>query len=129
MQLMLKIKITNRDELRMGSPYNICNIELPDLKFIDLPKAGWQDKYALSNDSKTLVLIKWNLEGNNPGFHFFIIDTITGAITRSERIAGLVNEIHITGNRIQYNKFLYDKSKPEAGSLCCNIDAEYVFRS
>jgi hypothetical protein len=68
-----EINIINPQEIRMGSPYNCCHIELVGNSKITLPKAGWQDKYAWSSDSKYLVLIKWNLEDNEPGFHLFLI--------------------------------------------------------
>ena len=66
-----QIKVTNVDEVRMGSPYNRCNIELVGFDKTKLPEGGWQDKYAWSDDSKTLVLIKWDFENNKPGFHLF----------------------------------------------------------
>ena len=123
------VNIINQGEIRMGSPYKNCEIELQDFDKIKLPaKSGWQDKYCWSDDSKKLVLIKWDFENNEPGFHFFIIDTATGNADESERIFGLVNDLVIHENKIRYNKFLLDRSKSRGGYLCCNTDEEYQFK-
>ena len=71
-----KIQFKNLEEIRMGSPYNGCDLELVGSNnHIRLPKATWQDKYAWSFDFKVLVLIEWQLEEHFTGFRFFIIDT------------------------------------------------------
>ena len=111
-------------EIRMGSPYKTCELKLTgtDLK---LPKNGWSDKFAWTKDSKVLALIQWDFENNEPGFQFYIIDTLTDKLTKSERIIGLVNSIKINNDKILYNKFLLDREKSENGKLCCNTDEEY----
>ena len=109
----------------MGSPYNYCHIELIDYRALEIPKGGWQDKYAWSSDYKKLVLIQWDFENGEPGFHFFIIDTEINQIKEGQRIPGLVNKIEIENEKIKINKYLYDKEKSEPGNLCCNIDEEY----
>jgi hypothetical protein len=122
-----QVKVTNVEEVRMGSPYNACNIELVGYDEIKLPSAGWQDKYAWADDFKQLVLIKWNFENNQPGFHLFVIDIESGQIKESSRLFGLPNNISFVGDKIKINKFLYDKEKSESGSLGCNIDEIFEF--
>jgi hypothetical protein len=122
-----KIKFLDTSEVRMGSPYNNCHIELigTDIK---LPKVGWQDKFAWTSDSKKLVLVKWNFDKNEPSFHFFIIDTQTGKSFESKRIFGLLDNLSIGNNIIKYRKFLYDKIKSIPGKeLCCHFEEEYEF--
>jgi hypothetical protein len=114
-------------EVRMGSPYNSCKIELLGQNKIHLPKARWQDKYAWTNDSKKLVLIKWDFENNEPGFHLFYIDIETGKTVESKKISGLPNTISIVDNKITVNKFLFDKTKSVPGNLCCNVNEEFEF--
>jgi hypothetical protein len=109
----------------MGSPYNCCEIKLVGYNKIVLPRLTWQDKYAWSNDSTKLVLIRWSMEDNEPAFRFFIINIETGSFKESHQIAGCVNSLSVGEDRILYNKFLYDKSKTTQGSLCCNVDEEY----
>ena len=120
-----KIKIINYGEIRMGSPYNGCEIHLVNYDKIKLPNATWQDIYAWSEDSKKLVLVQWNLEKNEPGFHFFIIHIESGEFTRSHRIFGCVNSLVVREDKIIYNKFIYDKAKSSSGQLCCEVDEEY----
>ena len=120
-----QIKIVDHGEVRMGSPYNSCEIQLIGSDKVQIPKHEWQDKYAWSDDSRKLVLIKWSFEKNEPGFQFFIIDTTTGATTESARIFGLPNSLAIKGTKIKYNKFLLDRGKSKPDKLCCNTDEEY----
>jgi len=121
------IRITNVDEVRMGSPYNHCDIELAGFDKVKLPKTGWQDKYAWSDDSKKLVLIKWDFENNFPGFHLFLIDIETGQTRESPRLFGLPKNISINGEKVKLNKFLYDKEKSKSGNWFCEIDEVFEF--
>ena len=106
-----EIRMTNIGEVRMGSPYNLCNIELIGGPKITLPQTGWQDIYAWTDDSKKLVLVKWNFENNDPGFHLFLVYEENGKTLESPRIFGLPESISIAGDTITYRKFLYDKTK------------------
>ncbi|MBL7725817.1 MAG: hypothetical protein JNK27_16885 [Chitinophagaceae bacterium] len=121
------IKFTNADEIRMGSPFNSCDIEIVGYDKIKLPKGNWQDKYAWTDDSKKLLLIKWNFENNEPGFHLFLIDIETGQKKESLRLVGLPTNISLIDDKIKISKFLYDKEKSVAGKLCCEIEEEFEF--
>lgn len=111
----------------MGSPYNSCEIEVIGADKIQLPKATWQDKLAWTDDSKTLVLVKWDLDGNNPVFQLVKVDTETGAIQESIKMLGSVNNLTVTGKTVRYNKFYYDKVKSKE-KLCCEVEENYVFK-
>lgn len=124
-----QIKITNVEEVRMGSPYNGCNIELINFNKVKLPIGGWQGKFAWTDNSKRLVLIRWNFEKNTPGFHLFLIDIETGQTKESPRLLGLPNSISFEGNKIKINKFLYDKEKSTLGNLCCIVVEAFEFDS
>jgi hypothetical protein len=122
-----QITIINPSEVRMGSPYNICEIELENFDKVKIPKGGWQDIYAWSSDSKRLVLVKWDFKDNIPGFHLVLIDTEIGNTHESQRFYGLPNSISIEENKVKLNKFLHDKQKSSMGKLCCNINEEFEF--
>ncbi len=122
-----EIKLIDIGEVRMGSPYNHCNIEFIGTDKIKIPKDWWQDKYAWTEDSKRLVLIRWDFEHNEPSFHLFLIDTENGKTLESPKIFGLPDNVFITGDTVFYKKFLYDKAKTTAGNLCCYFDEEYQF--
>lgn len=119
-----EIRLTNVGEVRMGSPYNLCNIELIGRPRIKLSQKGWQDIYAWTEDSKRLVLIKWNFDNNDPGFHLFLIDTESGKTLESPRIFGLPESISILGDTITFEKFLYDKTKSPTD---CFYEEKYQF--
>ncbi len=122
-----EIKFISVREIRMGSPYNGCDIQFIGQTNIKLGDAWWQDKFAWSDDSKYLVLIQWNLDNNDPGFHLTIFNTLTGQSQTSERIMGMVNNVSVTNNIVLYNKFLYS-SKTKDGKLLGNTDNEYEFQ-
>jgi hypothetical protein len=117
-----QIKVTNHREIRMGSPFIFCDIELVGFDKLKLPTSGWQDKYAWADNSEKLALIKWDFENNDPGFRIFLIDIEMGKLKESLRIFGLPNSISFVEHNIIVNKFLYDKEKSKPGKLCCDTD-------
>ncbi|HEY4617670.1 MAG TPA: hypothetical protein VIH09_05700 [Flavobacterium sp.] len=120
-----KIKITfkNRNEITMGSPYNLAEIEISGIE-LNLPKFSWQDKYAISKNKKFITLVYFDFVENEPGFKIYIIDLEKGKSKSSKRLIGLLNKIEIENDTIKLNKFLYSKTKSEYGKLCCNFDEE-----
>ena len=120
-----EIRLHDIDEVRHGSPYMHCQIELvgADIRLAD---DWWQNKYAWSDDFSKLVLIRWNFDENEPSFHFYIIDVLSKSTFESERIFGLIDSIAVSNNIIEYIKFLYDKDKSGRGDLCCHLTGEYV---
>lgn len=118
------IRLTNVGEVRMGSPYNLCNIELVGKHNIKLAQTGWQDLYAWTEDSKRLVLVKWDFENNEPGFHLFLVNSENGKTLESPRIFGLPESLSISGDTVTYRKFLYDKTKSAAD---CFYVEKYTF--
>jgi hypothetical protein len=121
-----KIKFVSPSEIRMGSPYNYCSIQIDGQTNIKLEDDWWQDKCAWTYDNKYLVLILWNLSNNDPGFHFVVYNTDTGNNYKSERIMGMTNKLSVKDNTIFYNKFLYT-GKTADGQLTGNSDNEYEF--
>ncbi len=119
----LTIEFIEPSEIRMDSPYNLCQIKIGgDIKF-ELEKAEWQDKCAWNNDNTKVALIKWNLEKNEPGFHLVVIELSTGKISESSRIFGCLNSIAFEDdNHLRINKFLYTGKKTNDGELIGNID-------
>jgi hypothetical protein len=122
-----KVVFKDVAEIRKGSPYNTCKIELSGTDKIKLPQAIWQDKFSWSNDSKNLVLIQWLGPGESPGFKFFIIDTENGKTTEGIKMAGAVNSLQIKGDTVTYNKFYYDKAKSK-DTLCCSFQEDYILK-
>lgn len=124
----LQIDFINQREIRMGSPYNLCEIRLSGKINIKLENNAWQDLALWTNDNKYLILVKWNLEKNEPGFHFVIFNIATGDNIISERIMGCLNSMEFENGKIKYNKFFYTGQKTEDGELIGNINDEYSFQ-
>ena len=114
-------------EIRMGSPYNSCAIELSGADKITLPKATWQDKYAWNDSSTKLVLVKWEGFSDGPVFRLFIIDTETGKTQESIRMFGAINNLQIKGNTITYSKFYYNRAMSK-DTLCCKVQEDYLIK-
>lgn len=107
----------------MGSPYMMADLKLEGVN-VKIPKTSWQDKFAISENKKFIVLIRFELTDNEPGFVFYIINTEKEKVKKTQRIFGLINSVGIENQKIKFNKFLYDKTKSKKGELCCNIDEE-----
>lgn len=117
------VSFSNKQEIRHGSPYMMAELHITGIE-LNLPNNEWQDKFAISNDEKWLVLVNFDLSDNTPGFVFYIIDLDSKQITTTERYFGLLNDVAVKEGRIIYDKFLYDKDKSQVGKLCCNYRGE-----
>ena len=126
---LFKVNFINPREIRMGSPYYMCRIEIEGNSKLKVDDAAWQNICACTDDKKYLALIEFNLTNNEPGFHIVIFNTLTGAFRRSDRIMGLVNSISFCKDTsmVRYNKFLYTGEKTDAGELIGNNDEELAF--
>jgi hypothetical protein len=125
MSTPFEVILTHITEIRMGSPYNTCHLSLSGFDKVNIDSYGWQDKFAWNNDSSVLILVKYNVEGNIPGFNLVRINAETGEMRESRKIFGLVNNLSINNNGIiTINKFLYNKEK-STKELCCEVIEEY----
>ena len=80
---------TNIFEIRMGSPFNCCELSLSGNWVPELPKEGWQDKFAHDPSGRYLALILWdNSENSNPGFCVVVIDSKEKKVEKKQRIEG-----------------------------------------
>lgn len=123
-----QIIFNNVSEIRMGSPYNACEIEIVGTNKIQLPVSSWQDKYAWSDDSKNLILVKWEIDGNNyPIFKLIKVNTETGIIQESIPMLGALNSLTVEGSTVRYKKFYYNKLKSKE-KLCCYVEEDYIFK-
>lgn len=124
-QKPLDVKIVGKStEIRMGSPYSICILELVGTT-IRMTLEGFYNKYAWSRDNKFLILIKWDIEENEPGFQFYILNTKSGSFIISERISGFVNNLKVNNQTIHYKKFLYESLKPLRDFISDSSEHEY----
>lgn len=95
----LKVKFLNVREIRMGSPYNLCEIKFEGEWIPPLPTEDWQDLKAQSPDGRYLALVQWNTKGNIPGFHIVRIDKKRKKYHKTKRIMGLCKKIFWDKNK------------------------------
>ena len=86
---------TEIQEIRTGSPYKLCNLQLEGRAWIPiLPVRDWQNIFVTDDDQRYLVLVAWNIDkGNNPGFNIFVIDAKKNTVTESPRYCGCCNSL------------------------------------
>jgi hypothetical protein len=106
--------------------YNYCDIILSGAGKIQIPETKWQDKFAWTNDSKSLVLVEWSETENVPAFVLVKVNTETGEIKKSIKMAGAINTLDISEKSVRYNKFFHNKVMSK-DTLCCIIEEDYIF--
>lgn len=104
MQETLSVEFQNVREIRMGSPYNLCEIKFEGKWTPPLPTEDWQDLKAYSPDNRYLALVQWNTRGNIPGFHIIRIDTKKKIFHKTKRIFGICKKIYWDNNKFLWVK-------------------------
>lgn len=90
---MLTPRFTNCCEVRMGSPFNRCDMTLEGPWAPELPEGDWQDLWAHDPRGRLVALVAWDTTNNEPGFRVLTIDTRTRTVARSERFSGCCRSI------------------------------------
>lgn len=103
----LKVNFLDVSEIRMGSPYHICRLELKglDLPFIE-DLTEFQDIYSWSDDYKYLALVRWNTENNEPGFHLLIFDIKKKRVKETKRFEGCCSKVYFQNGVFNFKSFL-----------------------
>jgi len=89
----LQVEFANCREIRMGSPYNACDLQLRGKWLPHLPNVTWQDRSAHSPDSRYIALVYWDIVNNQPGFRVVVIDTIAKTVSEHDRIEGCCDRL------------------------------------
>ena len=84
----LEFRFLNREEVRMGSPYNTCRVRLSGDWVPDLPADDWQDLAAWREDHGALALVRWHTPGNRPGFRVWVLDPARRTAWTSDPVEG-----------------------------------------
>ena len=124
----VEVKISNLSEIRMGSPFNTFDIQLIGINGLHLPKSGWQDKFAFTEDYKQLILIKWSFPNNELGFILYSIDIENQSYQVSGQLLGLPKTVSINNEgRVLISKFYFDKTKTKDQNYANDVTEEYIF--
>jgi hypothetical protein len=92
----LRVKFVQVNEIRMGSPYNMCRVALLGKWIPDLPNQGhdYQPIMAWSSDGRHLALVRWAVRSNEPGFKVVVVSPSKRSVTQSRRQRGCCESIH-----------------------------------
>lgn len=104
MKQQLRVKFNNKQEIRMGSPYNMCEITFSGEWIPVLPKDNWQDIKAASANGRYIALVQWNTKQNQPGFHIVRIDTQLKNYHKTKRIFGLCQKVYWEDGKFKWEK-------------------------
>lgn len=104
MKPKLRVRFRNKREIRMGSPYSICDISFSGEWIPPLPETDWQDRKAVSPDGETMALVLWNTAGNCPGFHVIRIDLKNRTYHKTKRIMGICKSLRWDGERFVWER-------------------------
>ena len=91
---MIKVEFLNVREIRMGSPYSLCEVRLSGDWVPDLPDWDWQDIMAEREENGLLALVRWDTPGNRPGFRIYIINSTNRSIHVSPRFPGCCKKLY-----------------------------------
>ena len=83
-----RVTFLNCSEVRMGSPYQVCDIRLQLDWKPDLPGSGFQDLSVESPDGRYLSLVEWHIVDNAPAFVVHTLDTVAHTVRSSPAVRG-----------------------------------------
>ena len=101
----MKVEFNNCQEIRMGSPFRVCEVVFTGLWRPKVPNDGWQNLQAESPDGRYVALVQWAANANRPGFVIYIFDTVAHNVRRLERVDGCCERIWWNGAHIQWSVF------------------------
>ena len=90
---MYKLNFLNPGEIRMGSPYNIADVDLSGGFVPNLDGHEFQDKGRVSASGDTVLLVEWALLNNEPGFIVWLVSHQDGTVKKSPRQEGLCDGV------------------------------------
>lgn len=103
---MLEPTFSKCSEIRMGSPYSCCKLQLEGRWVPKLTTDGWQNLWAKSQNGRLLALVAWAInKKNEPGFRIVVIDSKTKKVHKGKRVSGCCKSIAWTGTGFSYETY------------------------
>ncbi|HTZ72383.1 MAG TPA: hypothetical protein VMB47_00550 [Candidatus Aquilonibacter sp.] len=102
---MINVKVSNREEIRMGSPFQICQLTIAGVALPELPLDGWTPIFATSFDGTAVALTRWDILENKPGFRLILVKQGQTKIQESARISGCCESLVWAKDKIQWKAF------------------------
>jgi hypothetical protein len=92
---MYRYEFYNRREIRMGSPFNICDLRLQGDYIPDLSGFEFQDIAISSTNRQIVYLIVWSVTDNKPGFKVLKLDEAEQSMVSSSEIKGFCCQLSL----------------------------------
>jgi hypothetical protein len=115
----IRVAFRECTEVRMGSPYKVCRVELQGGWVPTLPEGGqgFQDLAAWSADGHLLALVRWSTPSNSPGFKILVVSVPEQKIHTSRRIKGCCQSLVWEAHECRYTAWLTGSFTPPRGHL------------
>src|SRR5688500_6271872 len=82
---MTRVRFSGCTEIRMGSPFQACEVSL-DLEWQpEIPRNDFQDLFAESPDQRHIALVRWSIANNEPGFVIYTLDNLNRDVVVTSR--------------------------------------------
>jgi len=95
---MLQLHFEPRGEIRMGSPYQLCSVQIEGPWVPDLTaEPVWSNVYGRSPDSTVVALVQWDIVRNDPGFRVVTLDSVKRTVQTSGRLVGICESLMWVG--------------------------------
>ena len=95
---MYQLKFVNPGEIRMGSPFNIADIELSGDFVPKLDGFEFQDKGCVNVSGDKVLLVQWVIEKNEPGFKIWLVSAVDKTIRITDRFSGCCEGVRFLNN-------------------------------
>ena len=92
---MFTLSFKNCSEIRMGSPFNMADVELTGEYIPDLSRYSFQDIGLVNPAKDTVYLVQWETTNNEPGFIVWQIRERDRSISKSDRISGFCKDLQL----------------------------------
>ncbi len=102
---MLEVRFQDCTEIRMGSPFRVCQLALRGPWIPTLGNHEWQDVTATSPDGRFVGLVYWDTVRNEPGFHIVTVDCSNQRVAISARLSGCCQGLAWTGDTFEARVF------------------------
>lgn len=122
----IQVQFVDPIEIRMGSPYCVCQVKLSGAWVPELPSRDedFQNIEAWSDDGNYLALVQWRIsEQNEPGFRILTIAIKERRLKKSRRIRGCCHSLSWKDGAFKYDVVAFQNGsfQQKACSLKLNV--------
>lgn len=98
---MYNLKFKNITEVRMGSPFNIAEVELTGNYIPDFSQFTFQDIGLIDPSEDLAYLVQWDIQNNQPGFRVWRISSTKRNIYKTDRFDGCCKKLTLNDKKLE----------------------------